>query len=38
VYRRTPTSTGAVTDVHLRLRNTGNLGATVNWRVLTFAP
>ena len=38
VYRKTPTSTGDTTDVHLRLRNNGNMAATVNWRVLRFAP
>jgi hypothetical protein len=38
VYRRTPTSPVGTVDVQLRLRNTGALSATVNWRVLTFAP
>ena len=38
VYRRTPTSPANTVDVLLRLRNIGSLSATVNWRVLTFAP
>ncbi len=38
VYRRLATAPSGTVDVHLRLRNNGTLTATVNWRVLTFAP
>jgi hypothetical protein len=39
VYRRGPVSSGpVVVDLMLRLSNTGQIGTTVNWRVMTFAP
>jgi hypothetical protein len=37
-YRRLATQTGDTVDLMLRLNNTGALGATVTWRVMTFAP